>query len=178
MDMVELSVEERKEIIAYGLERGKVISLSYAIALLIGYSLGIIGQTIIFLLAFGSLRRYAGGYHADSQKRCYIISLLVVFLSLLYIRQIKCNLIIGFFIQTFNLLMIMSLSPVENTNRRLDDSEKKKYGNRTKITVILLYILYCLLRITKYIYIATPIAAACFIVNLSLTIGYIKNKKS
>lgn len=66
MDLEQFSEEETNQIIVYGIERGKVILITTLIALMLGYVLGIFFQGIIFGVCLSALRRYAGGYHADT----------------------------------------------------------------------------------------------------------------
>ena len=67
MDLEQFSEEESNQIIAYGIERGKVILMTTLIALMLGYVFGVFFQGIIFWVCLSVLRRYAGGYHADTQ---------------------------------------------------------------------------------------------------------------
>ena len=66
MDINSLSEEERKEIIEYGLTRSKVFIGGILVTLVIGVFFGVFIQSVIFLLAISSLRRYAGIDHAVS----------------------------------------------------------------------------------------------------------------
>ena len=65
----QLSEEEREEIINYGIRRSIVISISTIVTIMAGYLLGIVWQSIFFLFCFSALRKYAGGYHADTPIR-------------------------------------------------------------------------------------------------------------
>ena len=80
---------ERDEIIQYGIEREKIILVSIAIILGLGCVFDIFYLSIIFSLAFCALRRYAGGYHAKTQKRCYVISLIILIMSFIIMKYIS-----------------------------------------------------------------------------------------
>ncbi len=71
-----LSEKEQREIIKYGIERGKIIFASTAVVFVLGIFFNIAYQSMLFLFAFCSLRRYAGGYHANSQKNVILFLLL------------------------------------------------------------------------------------------------------
>lgn len=177
MDSERFSEEETKQIIAYGIERGKVILITTLIALMLGYVFGVFFQGIIFWVCLSVLRRYAGGYHADTQNRCYVISFIMVVLSLLSIRQIANVGLIGLLFQAISLCIILFLAPVENQNRVLDKSEKKKYGVKTKIIAVFFSSIYVVLYIVDKQEIAIPMGTASLVVAILLIAGYIKRAK-
>ncbi len=178
MDLEQFSEEEANQIIAYGIERGKVILITTLIALMLGYVFGVFFQGIIFWVCLSALRRYAGGYHADTQNRCYVISFIMVILSLVSIRQITNIGLIGLLLQAISLCTILFLAPVENQNRVLDQSEKKKYGVKTKSIAVFLSSTYVILYIVNKQEIAIPIGVASFVVAILLIAGYMKGQKS
>lgn len=175
MEKLQFSEDEKVEIIKYGIERCKMIIISITITLLLGCFFGILYQSIIFLLAFSILRRYAGGYHADTQLRCYVISLIIVILSFFCIKHIYFNNIISFLNLSLSLVIILFLSPIDSENRRLDEKEKQKYGLRTRITATILYLFCCYLYYIEIPNILMPIIVAYSIVAISLIAGCVKN---
>ncbi len=132
MDINSLSEEERKEIIEYGLTRSKVFIGGILVTLVIGVFFGVFIQSVIFLLAFSSLRRYAGAYHADSENKCYAISFITIIFSFWCIKSIEYDVRTCFLMQAFSLFIILLLSPVENKNRKLEICERKKYGKKLR----------------------------------------------
>ena len=78
MEIQTFSEEEKEEIIRYGLDKIKNSCMMSAVTLLMGYAFHVFLQSIVFLICFIALRKYAGGYHADTQKRCYVISVLII----------------------------------------------------------------------------------------------------
>lgn len=177
MELEQFSEDEINQIIAYGIERVKVIFITTFISVMLGYVLGIFFQGIIFLCCLSALRRYAGGYHANTQNGCYVISFIVVVLSFLCIRQIANIGLIGLFFQVISLCIILLLAPVENRNRILDKCEKKKYGVKTKITAVFLSFIYAILYIMDKQEIVIPMGVASLVVAISLIAGYIKVAK-
>ncbi|MDE5909710.1 MAG: accessory gene regulator B family protein [Lachnospiraceae bacterium] len=171
------SDEEREEIIAYGIERGKIILISMSVSLIIGILFGVLPQSIIFMLTFCSLRRYAGGYHADSQKRCYVISFAVIIITFWMIKILPYYIIADVFINMSCLVLILFLAPVENQNRQLETNERKKYGTKTKTIATFISLLTVFFRYKGLHNIIIPILMAFIIVSISLILGYIKNVK-
>lgn len=174
MELEQFSKDEVDQIIEYGMERGKVILITTLTALALGCIFGILFQGLVFWCSFCLLRRYAGGYHADTQNRCYVISLVVAILSFSCIRWIEHMGTVGFLLQAISLFIILLLAPVENKNRVLDESEKKKYGIKTRVIAVLLSFIYVILCIANRQAIAIPVGIAFLVVAISLITGYIK----
>ena len=74
MEIQTFSKEEKEEIIRYGLERIKSTCIMTLVTLLMGCIFQVFFQSIIFLVCFIVLRKYAGGYHAKTETRCDILS--------------------------------------------------------------------------------------------------------
>uniref|UniRef100_UPI001F372B8E accessory gene regulator B family protein n=1 Tax=Roseburia hominis TaxID=301301 RepID=UPI001F372B8E len=123
---------ERDEIIQYGIEREKIILVSIAIILGLGCVFDIFYLSIIFSLAFCALRRYAGGYHAKTQKRCYVISLIILIMSFIIMKYIsKLDHVEGLILlMAFCCGIIWHFAPIENKNKSLDELEQKNFNMR------------------------------------------------
>lgn len=166
---------EKKEIIKYGLKRVKIILVSIIVALALGIFFDVLWQSIVFILIFSSLRRYAGGYHASSEKKCYLISFCAVTLSFWCIKYIEVSTAYCFFLQIASLVTILALSPVENQNRKLEKEEYIKYGNKTRIRAVILFILSCFFYWRNQLNIISVIMVVYMLVAISLIAGIIKN---
>lgn len=123
------------EVYIYGIELILSFIISTSIIMLIGMALGQLIQTLTFLVVFVGLRRFTGGYHANSYFICkmftigtYLIVLLLSNISNIDIPQIAIITILG-------LLIIIIWGPIENPNKPLTLNEKK----RNKIIALLLY---------------------------------------
>lgn len=170
-----LTEEEQEQIINYGIKRGKVILVSTMVAIILSWILGITLQGIIFWLCLSVLRRYAGGYHADTEKRCYIISFIMVLTSLFCIKYIPFDKNWEFIIQTINFFVIFLMAPVGNKNHILDVDEKRRYSKITKSIEISLCVIYFFLNFIGKYGEATSIGMANLIVAVSILLGYAKN---
>ena len=70
----DFSEEERREIINYSMKRVKVKALFFLYVVLVGVILNVLFEGLLFWFSFCCIRKYAGGYHADTQVRCSLIS--------------------------------------------------------------------------------------------------------
>ena len=95
-------------------------------------------KVIVFLICFIALRKYAGGYHADTQKRCYVISVLIIAVALWATRYKSDNSVCFCFYTKFKFYnFCVFLFLVDSKNRRLEQWEKEKIWKKSKSTNIL-----------------------------------------
>lgn len=165
---------ERDEIIQYGIEREKIILVSIAIILGLGCVFDIFYLSIIFSLAFCALRRYAGVYHAKTQKRCYVISLIILIMSFIIMKYIsKLDHVEGLILlMAFCCGIIWHFAPIENKNKSLDELEQKKFQYETRkilvIESIISLIAYVFDSVMIFIAISIAIVVACIVVVVGI----------
>ena len=124
----------------YGLE----ITISSLLNIVLIVSIGVISgqliESILFLICFVPLRKFTGGYHANSYFKCnllfsilFIILLTIYNLTVTRISFYGCILMLVFSISIF-----ISECPIEHSNKPLTDSQKIK----NKYLSIILGLLY------------------------------------
>lgn len=139
--------------------------------------MGIVWQSVFFWVSFSVLRKYIGGYHSDTEKKCYVISFITVLTSLLGIKMIKCGGGLGIALQTICLIIVLLIAPVENVNHILDKDERIKYGIKGRNIEILLYLIYISLYLANKRDISVAIGTANVTGTIFLVIGYVKIHK-
>lgn len=89
---------------------------------------GNFSETLLFFLAFIPLRLYAGGYHADTKLRCYIV-LLINYAAFSLLLHIPARLFIYFntAVPLISLAAVFFFSPIEHKNKHLEEKEKAFY---------------------------------------------------
>lgn len=168
------------EVYEYSIE----VLTSDIVYFLIAFLTAIISKTIfesvLFFLGFLSIRKVAGGYHANSYGMCHflfwlnqvIMILLSKFLVATYERQITfVFLIIG-------IICVLAFAPVENVNKPFSEQEKKKFAWLSRIIAVLTLFIITVLYFTDisfyYICIYT---FGLFSVSISLGAEKIKKLK-
>lgn len=141
---------EDYEIYQYGLEQLFTNVLDVMTLLVIGLSMGMIWQGIVFVFSFMLLRKYAGGYHASTPLKCYLLTTLVIIGGLSVMKYIEINAFISLGLLVVSSVVILLFAPVESENKPLDAIERFIYRRR----VILIW---CM---------ETIIAIICFVVNM------------
>lgn len=135
---------EDDELFEYGMSLLGEELANISVAVVLGLLSGRWLEIVFFVLSFVSLRRYAGGYHCKTSKGCFWMSSLImavavagiVFLQTLTSRM--SGVIPWVCLWEFvSGLCIFILSPVEAANKPLDALEKKVYGKRARITVMI-----------------------------------------
>lgn len=112
--------------------------LNIVAGLIVGIMLGQIGIVIAFWLAYIPLRSYAGGWHASTFFRCFMVSLLSLIGALIIVRMdVIDSSGITTCVDAICTALIIILSPIDTQEKPLKDIEKRRYK---RITVIILVI--------------------------------------
>lgn len=96
-------------------------------------------NTLLFLTFFISLRIYAGGYHAETKTRCFLVFLATHALFTITINHLP----IEHYLKISTLSMILSIvivlmkSPIINTNKIVCDNEINAYRKISIFIVVL-----------------------------------------
>lgn len=168
---------EDRELYVYGLNQGMMIILNLCTTLIVGLVLHTTVLLLIFSSAYIPLRSYAGGYHAKTPLRCYVLSaiMLVVISMIMKYYSFKLPIIIS--ILLLSSMIIIWLSPVEDINKPLDKQEIKIYKKRSIIILLSEAVVCCLLILFDAKYYCTPISCAFLIETIMLMVGKLKNLK-
>lgn len=171
--------EDQEEIYLYGFQLILNSLLTMVWLLFWGCLLGKLGLTIVATICLVHLRQYAGGYHADTYLKCFLISNLSFFM--IYQAVIWK---VGFRWPTvlvgLSLLSTLYLIKVGTTNHPRNPKTKEELAVRSKKTRIntTLYSVISFIFLgmgSKYVDIATVII--CTQVCTALSVRVIKIKK-
>lgn len=166
--------KEQLEIYLYGFELIFSFLISTITIFTIGILLNQVIPTIVFLLFFILIRRYTGGYHANTYLKCQIYTIssyiFVIFASLfLHIDDLFFPILL-----LVGIITIIAIGPIENPNKQLTEQEKRKH-KKTGIFLFLSagiigYIMNCF-----YLNISSTIFYTLFLIILLMIIPYISN---
>lgn len=112
-----------------------------ATVIVLGLVFNLLTESLVFYLSFIVIRKFAGGYHAKTPTRCYIISIITIVLMLCIIKWI---LIINylsiyyslFFSELVCVLILCFLSPLDTENKLLNGKERTIYKIVSCVTSI------------------------------------------
>lgn len=95
----------------------------------------------IIFYVFYIFRRNTGGFHAKTRLGCYLFSCAVIFLSL-FATDLDFNWWIAAIISILDLIILLILSPVQNSNRNLDTEEIKYFRHRLRTLSVIFSVVY------------------------------------
>jgi len=127
---------EDKEIYEYGLRHIANVSLNILSTLFIGFIFGMVWQSVIFMTAHIPLRSYAGGAHARTPLRCYIVSVIMTVCILLGIKYIPHDDFIIWILTLISGIVIFIFAPIGDENKPLDEIEIKVFRFRTRVILL------------------------------------------
>ena len=129
--------EDDMEIVQYGISQLLSLLLNLFTLLCICFLCGTVFQGMVFLVLFWPMRIYAGGYHANTKLRCYLLTTLAeLILAMAWRTSWEWGKITIGTILLASQVTILALAPQENANKRIDVAERRNY--RMKLIRILL----------------------------------------
>lgn len=170
-----------EEIVRFGLEIILLKILFLAVIAAVGILMNCFLESIIFTLSFSLLRQYGGGYHAESRRKCFVLSVLMFFIGLFIIRMSESFdvfVIPVAVITFFSIVYIIYAAPIDTPNKRLDSAELRIYGKRTRITVLVLIIIAVIFSYVKAYSFSFSIMTGMIMEAYLMIKGQIINKKA
>lgn len=174
-----IPVEDR-EIYDYSFE----VLISTVLSFLALFVFALLSKTLFyalfFLAGFMPLRLVAGGYHAKSHSRCFLILMGIYALLLLaiYILTFFSMIIVIAMIVIVSVLMVFLFAPSEDKNNPVSTENKNKYKKKSRLFIVFYAtFIFSLLVIVPDKSIAFSIAAGVLSVSISLLANFIKYRK-
>lgn len=154
--------------------------------LIIGVLLNMTAETIILVLVYSSLRKFAGGYHANTEKKCLwitVITMIGMLLSTKLFYYVSNDRLLLFLLVCAVVISIL-LAPVQTLNKKLDSVEIKHYKRSAIVAVTIITTCIVFMRAFEVIY-YIPAIIGVISESVTLIIGRIlikdihdKNKQS
>lgn len=113
----------------------------------LGFIFDMVSEVFVFYISFILVRKFAGGYHANTSTTCYLFSMIIVTVIMIALKSSLLYSISGYMSYIYIILSIVCtiliclLSPLDTDNKPLNDKEKIVYK---KITIILSLIIFVL----------------------------------
>ena len=161
---------------SYGLEQGLLLALNIGTALLIGLLLDEFVACVIFLACFLPLRAMAGGYHARTPFRCYLLGMVMVTGVLAMIKWFPWTMSEALIAVGIASIVIWLLAPVENENKLLDVEEKAEYQKKTRVLLVSIWILLVEVFMQKNVQGSSALDMSIIVTAVMLVLGNIKRR--
>ncbi len=167
------------EIYIYGFELCIPSLISVLILLVLAIVTGMYVESILFYIVFCVTRLYCGGLHADTYLECKLLftSTLLLTLALSYMLENEdISPLIWIVVFVVSSAIIIWFSPIENSNKKLTLSDKKK-AKKIIVFIILAWLLIAHImfyfKVRSYIVIPLTI----FFVMVLMMLGQIKQRR-
>lgn len=167
-----------KEIDNNGLKVLIAFLVNIAIVIGVGIAFNTLFHSIIFLLCYCLIRKFAGGYYAHNNRKRLVIFLCIFIITTLFSKYIyiKSYKVIVALISVISFIGIYILSPVEPRNNPLSDEKINKYKKVSRFIAIIVIICNLIIlnndRLSNY---SIYISSALFWIFIMLFLGIIKN---
>ena len=158
---------------AYGVLLGRVVI--YLIIVILGIITGNWMEMIVFLLPFTVLRQYAGGIHLEKAGGCMAVSGILVLLCSLYLASAPAVIWQMRIIWFVAVGVIFIMAPVDASSKKLDAKEKKVYGMRARVILVIECAIAGVFSVTGYSLIVKGLMVAHIVLASGLILGWIKN---
>lgn len=158
---------------AYGVLLGRVVI--YLIIVILGIITGNWMEMIVFLLPFTVLRQYAGGIHLEKAGGCMAVSGILVLLCSLYLASAPAVIWQMRIIWFVAVGVIFIMAPVDASSKKLDAKEKKVYGMRARVILVIEFAIAGVFSVIGYSLIVNGIMVAHIVLASGLILGWIKN---
>ncbi len=168
--------EQDTDIYIYGL----FIFLSYlfyfSITILLGFLFSCVFESIIHFLTFQFIRKFAGGYHANTESRCEIMSIASIALCVLIIKLSKTfDFQIALLIITaISAICIFFFSPLESYEKPLTDREFNRYRKISRLILLIVSALVLLSFIFEWKFLFAPSCLSITLESILLVAGKVK----
>lgn len=172
--------ESQRQLWQYGFQTMIMSVGEILFVILVSAIVGNFFETVLFFCGFIPLRIYAGGYHADTQLRCFLILIFtyILFSILLNIVSIHTYTLMVFALPIlFNAVIVTLKAPLAHSRKSVNNNESKMYR---KIALIICYAdiaitIVCSLIFRENIYVFSFLMGQ-FAVAVSMAAAELKNK--
>ena len=169
--------ENEKELYSFGIRQGLIQVFSMMSIVLLSVFMDGLMVMILFLFAFIPLRIYAGGYHAEKELSCYILSTGTCVTAVLAIKFISFKFHVYILVLVMLAVVISIIAPVSAVNKPLDKKEKEVFGLRARRIVLIESVLYYVFAFLGIEQISKAIFTSFVVMAVTLIVGKVKVEK-
>ena len=178
--VVQKIVEESREAIyAYGMELLLSDVLNTLIVLLIALISHTFPAVIIFTAVFMGLRKFVGGYHANSHLSCMFTLVAVILIFSYGICNVpeKYAWVVSIGFVIISIPVVFNLAPISHPNKPVSDEKKVKLKKHSRIFTLLLSTFAFLLIMFRLNTISLYVSSGIFLSALAAVMGKCLNRR-
>lgn len=145
----EIIEREEYDVYLFGVYQNIVLILNMITSFIIFAIFHLVIEGLLFSIFYSSLRSYSGGYHSRTLSSCYVFSVMLTIGIALIINEITLN-YLWMIIFALACVFIYVTAPVDTSNKRLDNAEKKRYGKKSKMILWICILISIIFYLTQY----------------------------
>ena len=171
------AIEEKdKDIYIYGFFMLLSYTFYFGITILIGILFSCVLESIVYFLTFQFIRKFAGGYHANTETRCEIMSIVSITLCISIIKLSKTfDFQIALLIITaIAAVCVIIFSPLESPEKPLTNEERSRFRKVTYIILSIMSLGIVLSKMFNIEIILVPSCVSLILESILLIAGKIK----
>lgn len=155
--------KEERELYEYAAYNFFITISPLMLAILFGIFMGHLMESIMLVTPFMIIRKFSGGYHMKNSTSCFLTSCFILIVCIILSCKLKYDMKMGIVVLLSSVSLI-TFSPLDSQNRRLDEEEKRQYKKMTCIfTMVFVALFFLLAYIEQYRF------ATCIAVGIALT---------
>lgn len=169
--------EGNRELYVYGFFMLFSHAAYFALAVIIGFVLGCAVQSIIFFIAFQFVRRFAGGYHADTEIKCTVLSVSTIFLSILMCRLARdFNFSVYLTVPAAVCALLTAVfCPLDTPSKPLSAAEKKRCRKISLLIIAFICVLIGVSVALRFEWLLSPLCFALILEGALVAAGKLQN---
>lgn len=167
--------EDKRAIFEFGLKEAIFMLINLLTVVAIGVLTGEFFCLVVFSVSYMLLHPFSGGYHVDSRKICYVISIIIIVVVSFISKYVNLNNGVHLFFMLISTSIIMILAPIEDYHKPLDEVEKKIYRQKLIKRLMFQIVFSALCFVCSYKFLQV-ISVSFFMNAFMLVIGYKKNQ--
>lgn len=174
-----LITDEERETYVFCFEVAISSILSWSSLFLLAFITKTFKPFLCYIFWFCLFRTTAGGYHAASHLRCYLLSIFTFIIFLVFQRTTPitlypaCSCGISF----VSVLLLITLAPVEHPNNPFTEKEHTQHALTTKLFAVCYLIMQILVFTLGLTDISFNMSLGCLQAALSVAIAYYLNRE-
>lgn len=163
---------------AYGFELILISAINWGVVFVLMLITQTFIETMLYVAVFITLRHHAGGYHADTHLKCFILSLgaYSCLLLLLNVTSPAASAAITLLCLLFSLPTIFVLAPIEHVNHPVSESALKKHRTISLLISGVVTVTATLCILCKFFSLSLVLSLTMLQVSISLLAGSYTNK--
>lgn len=169
-----VSIEADREIYVYGLTQLFRTLLNVFSTVIIGFCMGMLAESVVFVICLMLIRSYSGGYHSDSPVRCYLISVIAVIMSLGSIKLSIWNEYLSALVMVASIVILLLYAPIGHRNKQLEEIEVLVYKKRLRLILVAITVIFVALLLAKQLSLVFAVSSALVLSSFMFLVVKVK----